>query len=177
MLKTLLGPLSALGALFGRSLSDADPLGEALPADAFGEALPADAENLRTVQDFGLLTDLSIKPTAVDVAMLKTLLGPLSALGALFGRSLSDASALGEALHADAFGEALPADAENLRTVQDFGLLTDLSIKPTAVDVAMLQTLLGPLSALGALFGRSLSDASALGEALPADTEKSSAPF
>ncbi|KAH0478303.1 MAG: uncharacterized protein KVP18_002272 [Porospora cf. gigantea A] len=96
--------------------------------------------------------------------MLKTLLGPLSALGAIFGRSLSDT---------DAMGESLPADAENSRTVQDFELLTDLSIKPTAVDVAMLKTLLGPLSALGAIFGRSLSDTDAMGESLPADAENS----
>ncbi|KAH0485529.1 MAG: uncharacterized protein KVP18_001620 [Porospora cf. gigantea A] len=121
-----------------------------------GQSVMFENDASRFEQDFGLLTDLKIKPTAVDVAMLQTLLG---SLGALFGRSLSEA---------DSLDEVVPADIDASRFEQDFGLLTDLKIKPTAVDVAMLQTLLG---SLGALFGRSLSEADSLDEVVPADID------
>ncbi|KAH0487740.1 MAG: hypothetical protein KVP17_004363, partial [Porospora cf. gigantea B] len=114
-----------------------------------GQGVMFENDASRAEQDLGLLTDLKIKPTAVDVAMLKTLLGPIAAL---FGRSLADA---------DSLDEVLPADIDASRAEQDFSLLTDLKIKPTAVDVAMLKTLLGPLAAL---FGRSLADADSLDE-------------
>ncbi|KAH0478898.1 MAG: uncharacterized protein KVP18_004779 [Porospora cf. gigantea A] len=65
-------------------------------------------------------------------------------------------------------GQSVPLENDASRAEQDFSLLTDLKIKPTAVDVAMLQTLLG---SLGALFGRSLSDADSLDHALPADID------
>ncbi|KAH0488518.1 MAG: hypothetical protein KVP17_002827, partial [Porospora cf. gigantea B] len=47
----------------------------------------------------------------------------------------------------------LMSKADKSRTELDLSLLTDLNIKPTAVDVAMLQTL---LSSLGSLLGRSV---------------------
>ncbi|KAH0473943.1 MAG: hypothetical protein KVP17_004792 [Porospora cf. gigantea B] len=105
-----------------------------------GQSKMFETDESRNAQDLSLLTDLQIQPTAIDVAVLQTLLngaGPLllGSLGSIFGRSLFS----GE--------DNLRADT---REAQDLGLLTDLQIQPTSIDVAVLQTL------LGSPFGRSV---------------------
>ena len=175
MLHSLLkgaGPLLPvlLQTMFGRSLSEVDSLDgglQSLDTDVMSEGL----DNSRVAQDLGLQTDLQVKPTAVDVAMLHSLLkgaGPLLPvlLQTMFGRSLSEVDSLDgglQSLDTDVMSEGL----DNSRVAQDLGLQTDLQVKPTAVDVAMLHSLLkgaGPLLPvlLQTMFGRSLSEVDSL---------------
>ncbi|KAH0473349.1 MAG: hypothetical protein KVP17_002550 [Porospora cf. gigantea B] len=122
-------------------------------------------------QDFGLQTDLRVQPTGVDVAMLRSLLngaGPVLPLWlqTMVGRSLSEVDSL-EGLQLED-RDVASEGVDNSRVAQDFGLQTDLRVQPTAVDVAMLQSLLkgaGPLLPLllQTMFGRSLSEVDSLG--------------
>ncbi|KAH0475093.1 MAG: uncharacterized protein KVP18_003819, partial [Porospora cf. gigantea A] len=175
MLRTFLkgaGPLLPvlLQKMLRRSLSEVDSLDEEVqPEDA---DVASEGDNSRVAQDLGLRTDLKIQPTAVDVAMLRTFLkgaGPLLPvlLQKMLRRSLSEVDSLDEDVPPEDADVA--SEGDNSRVAQDLGLRTDLKIQPTAVDVAMLQTLLkgaGPLLPvlLQKMLRRSLSEVDSLDE-------------
>ncbi|KAH0488109.1 MAG: uncharacterized protein KVP18_003858, partial [Porospora cf. gigantea A] len=145
-----------------------------------GQSILSETDQIRVAQDLGLRTDLKIQPTAVDVAMLQTLLkgaGPLLPvlLQKMLRRSLSEVDSLDEDVQPEDADVA--SEGDNSRVAQDLGLRTDLKIQPTAVDVAMLQTLLkgaGPLLPvlLQKMLRRSLSEVDSLDEEVqPEDTD------
>ncbi|KAH0475092.1 MAG: uncharacterized protein KVP18_003819, partial [Porospora cf. gigantea A] len=178
MLQTLLkgaGPLlpMLLQTMLRRSLSEVDSLDEDVqPEDA---DVASEGDNSRVAQDLGLRTDLKIQPTAVDVAMLRTFLkgaGPLLPvlLQKMLRRSLSEVDSLDEEVQPEDADVA--SEGDNSRVAQDLGLRTDLKIQPTAVDVAMLRTFLkgaGPLLPvlLQKMLRRSLSEVDSLDEDVP----------
>ncbi|KAH0473517.1 MAG: uncharacterized protein KVP18_001201, partial [Porospora cf. gigantea A] len=175
MLQTLLkgaGPLlpMLLQTMLRRSLSEVDSLDEDVqPEDA---DVASEGDNSRVAQDLGLRTDLKIQPTAVDVAMLRTFLkgaGPLLPvlLQKMLRRSLFEVDSLDEDVQPE--DADVESEGDDSRVAQDLGLRTDLKIQPTAVDVAMLQTLLkgaGPLLPvlLQKMLRRSLSEVDSLDE-------------
>ncbi|KAH0472695.1 MAG: hypothetical protein KVP17_003265, partial [Porospora cf. gigantea B] len=93
----------------------------------------------RDEQNIDLLTDLYIKPTNVDVAMLQTLLSNLLEMSR---RSLAETNEDVQTEGFDVEGNSELVD----RDTQDLNLTASINIKPTDVDLAILQTLLGLFS-------------------------------